>query len=308
LLKISWQAWVGLLVCVVNEMNAALSGVAMKALLSAFGAALLVLLLGIGMMRRRLRESEEMPPAMGWGDLVRTWWVRPVDVAGLVVISGMFMTFGVSALVMSGGDLELTSAGLVSNAILFVGFVGVLWAMVSWRARPAEWLGLRWRQWYHVLWFAPLVVLGMWLVMGVLQACGYLAWMEKWAGAPSMQESVELMKESKDVTAVALMAISAAVVAPLAEELIFRGYLYPVAKKWSGKHAALIFSAMWFSACHGNVPLILPLFLLGLILAIAYEKTGSIWAPMGIHFFFNSATVIIQLAIRAGWIPDVVAS
>jgi membrane protease YdiL (CAAX protease family) len=48
--------------------------------------------------------------------------------------------------------------------------------------------------------------------------------------------------------------------------------------------------------------------LLGVILALAYEKTGSIWAPIGIHFFFNSVTVLIQLAMRAGWISDQVAS
>ncbi|TAE93072.1 MAG: CPBP family intramembrane metalloprotease [Verrucomicrobia bacterium] len=282
---------------------------AMYLLLGAFGLALAFLLAG-GMMRRSgVSGVLELPPPVDAGSKVRTWWVQSLDVAGLIVMSLIFMGFGVSALALGGEDqADLSAGALVLNAAMFAIFVGAVWAIVRWRVRPTDWLGLRWSAWVHLLWFGPTIVLGMWLVMGLLQVAGYMAFMEEWLGTPSMQESVELLKESKDSTVVALMALSAAVVAPLAEEIIFRGYLYPVAKKWSGKVCAVVFSALWFSACHGNVPLILPLFLLGVILALAYEKTGSIWAPIGIHFFFNSATVLIQLAIRAGWISDQVAS
>lgn len=277
----------------------------MYLLLGTYGLALIFLVLG-GMIRRAVVPAmREMPPPIDAGNRVRTWWVQPLDVAGLMVMSMIFLGFGVSALALGGESQDDLSAGaLLVNALVFAIFVGAVFALVSWRARPTEWLGLRWRGWAHLLWFGPLIVVGMWVVMGLLQASGYMAFMEEWLGTPSMQEAVELLKESKDGTVVALMAISAAVVAPLAEEIIFRGYLYPVAKKWSGKVCAVLFSALWFSACHGNVPLMLPLFLLGVILALAYEKTGSIWAPIGIHFFFNSATVLIQLSIRAGWIPE----
>lgn len=277
----------------------------MYLLLGTYGLALIFLVLG-GMIRRAVMPAmREMPPPVDVRNRVRTWWVQSLDVAGLMVMSMIFLGFGVSALALGGESQDDLSAGaLLVNALVFAIFVGAVFALVSWRARPTEWLGLRWRGWAHLLWFGPLIVVGMWVVMGLLQASGYMAFMEEWLGTPSMQEAVELLKESKDGTVVLLMALSAAVVAPLAEEIIFRGYLYPVAKKWSGKVCAVLFSALWFSACHGNVPLMLPLFLLGVILALAYEKTGSIWAPIGIHFFFNSATVLIQLSIRAGWIPE----
>ena len=113
-----------------------------------------------------------------------------------------------------------------------------------------------------------------------------------------MQDAVKLMRESKDTMSVALMCISAAIVAPLAEEIIFRGYLYPVAKKLGGLWIGMVFSSMVFAAGHGNVPLMLPLFLLGMIMAFAYEKTGSLWSAITIHFCFNTATVLIQLAAR----------
>jgi membrane protease YdiL (CAAX protease family) len=132
--------------------------------------------------------------------------------------------------------------------------------------------------------------------------------MERIVGSSSKQDAVDLMRHSKDSLSVGLMAFSAAIIAPLAEEVIFRGYLYPVAKSFAGKTAGVLFSALLFAACHGNVPLMLPLFLLGILLALAYEWTGSIWASISIHFFFNSATVAIQLAMRAGLIPDLPTS
>jgi membrane protease YdiL (CAAX protease family) len=43
-------------------------------------------------------------------------------------------------------------------------------------------------------------------------------------------------------------------------------------------------------------------------LALAYEWTGSLWAAISIHFFFNGATVAMQLALRAGLFPEIPAS
>jgi len=186
----------------------------------------------------------------------------------------------------------------------FAILVGTVIAMVRWRVKPSIWLGLRWAQWPHFFWIGPAAVIIMWVVLGILNATGYIAWMERLVGSSSMQDAVALMRNSKDSLSVGLMAFSAAVVAPFAEEIIFRGYLYPVAKSFGGITAGILFSALLFAACHGNVPLMLPLFLLGILLALVYEWTGSIWAAISIHFFFNSATVAIQLAMRAGLIPD----
>jgi membrane protease YdiL (CAAX protease family) len=39
------------------------------------------------------------------------------------------------------------------------------------------------------------------------------------------------------------------------------------------------------------------------LLVRVYEKTGSLWAPIAVHFCFNSATVIVQIAARHFNIP-----
>ena len=74
----------------------------------------------------------------------------------------------------------------------------------------------------------------------------------------------------------AVLISSAVVVAPLVEEVIFRGYLYPVFKRFSDRFLAAIVTSMMFALVHGNVPGTLPLFALALMLTIAYELTGCL--------------------------------
>jgi membrane protease YdiL (CAAX protease family) len=115
-----------------------------------------------------------------------------------------------------------------------------------------------------------------------------------------MQEAVKVFQEVKDPVVIVLMAVTAAVVAPLAEETVFRGYLYPAAKRFCGPAGGMIFSSLVFAAAHGHVVALLPLFVLAMILCLLYEFTGSILACMSVHFLFNAATVTIQLLVRYG--------
>ena len=196
----------------------------------------------------------------------------------------------------------MTPSLLLGSIMIFAILVGIVTAIVWPRVKPVAWLGLRWREWPHALWIGPVAVMVMWVILPVLSASGYITWLENLVGSESTQDAVKLLQEGKDLTSVALMAFSAAIVAPLAEEVIFRGYIYPVAKYFAGPWVGALFTSLVFAAGHGNVPLVLPLFLLGMLMTWAYEKTGSLWAAISIHFFFNSATVSIQLAMRSGLI------
>ena len=60
----------------------------------------------------------------------------------------------------------------------------------------------------------------------------------------------------------------------------------------------MIFTGLLFGAVHGNLLALLPLTILGIALALAYEYTGSLWAPIAIHFCFNAATVVIQFIFK----------
>jgi membrane protease YdiL (CAAX protease family) len=84
----------------------------------------------------------------------------------------------------------------------------------------------------------------------------------------------------------------AVVIAPLAEEFVFRGFLYGVLKRYAGAVPALIFSGISFALIHLHAPSLLPLFLLACVLTLAYELSGSLLVPMGMHALFNSVTLV----------------
>ena len=108
------------------------------------------------------------------------------------------------------------------------------------------------------------------------------------AGDSGLQETVKLLRDSNDVMLKATILGTAIIVAPLVEEFVFRGFLYAVLKRYSDRFFAAVISALVFSLVHGNIPGLVPLFALGLGLALAYELSGCLWVPIGLHAVFNA--------------------
>ncbi len=243
-----------------------------------------------------------LPPELPVGR-VPVWFYRPIDLAGAALV---FLVFSGMVIASFSGPKNVTP--VLNPAVLLanIGFQFVMAGMVTltiiWRAGPVSWLGLRWREWYWVFVIAPGSVFFMWAVFGGLQFSGYMKWMESLV-VETVQDTVKLLKESSDPVVLFLMAFAAVIAAPVCEEIIFRGYLYPVMKRFAGVWPAAICSAFIFAAAHGSLTALLPLFLFGALLVFLYEKTGSIWAPMAVHFCFNGATVFVQLAARYFDIP-----
>jgi membrane protease YdiL (CAAX protease family) len=85
----------------------------------------------------------------------------------------------------------------------------------------------------------------------------------------------------------------AVVVAPIAEEFVFRGLFYGVMKKFAGPWSAMATSALIFAAIHQNLPAMPAYFLLACGFTLAYERTGSIWTSIAMHMLFNAITVVV---------------
>ncbi|HEY8961810.1 MAG TPA: type II CAAX endopeptidase family protein [Luteolibacter sp.] len=190
---------------------------------------------------------------------------------------------------------------VVSAAFQFF-LAGITVALVAWRVRPVTWLGLRWRGWAHALWIGPSVVAALYVFQVVLHATGYMKWMES-LGAETVQDTVKFFLYGQDKLALGAMAVAAVIVAPICEEIVFRGYLYPAAKRFAGPATAMFCSALLFSLAHGSLAMLLPLFLLGFAFAWIYERTGSLWAPIFAHFCLNGSTVLLQFLIRHFHLP-----
>lgn len=189
------------------------------------------------------------------------------------------------------------SESLLSSILFQLITAGIVTRFVANRLSPTRWLGLKWSSWPQIFLIVPISICFMWASIAGLENIGFMKWIES-MGVESVQDTVKLLHESQNLQTIFLMSFSAVIVAPLCEEIVFRGYLFPAAQHFCGPWIAGIFSGMIFGAVHGNLAALLPLTIFGVILAFIYQKTGSIWAPIATHFCFNAATVTVQLLLR----------
>lgn len=82
-------------------------------------------------------------------------------------------------------------------------------------------------------------------------------------------------------------------VAPMVEEIVFRGIIYSRIKKFFGIPKAVIFSALLFGMFHGNLPQLLYGTAMGILMAVGYEYAGCFAAPVLVHM---SANIFVFLA------------
>ncbi len=107
----------------------------------------------------------------------------------------------------------------------------------------------------------------------------------------------EEVAASLDPTVVLLAFV---VIAPVAEELFFRGVVLTAWEREYGPRVALIGSAALFALAHISVVQALPIFALGLLLGVVYRRTGSLPASIALHAAFNGISVGITFLVRLG--------
>jgi membrane protease YdiL (CAAX protease family) len=230
---------------------------------------------------------------------VAVWFYRPWDLLGIALLAGLFYALAVESARMGEKNEPITfsAEGVVVTIGLQFLLAGIALAMVIRRVDPVRWLGLKWKQWPWVMLVAPATVVCMWAIFAGLKGLGYMDLVDE-LGVEKVQDTVAIFQKEKSVAVLILLGFTAAVVAPICEEVVFRGYLYPAVKSFVGPWMSALCTALMFSAAHGSVSALVPLFIFGLALAALYEFTGSIWAPMAAHFLVNAATVASLIAIR----------
>ncbi len=266
-------------------------------------AASLLGAIGAIVFRKVLAADRSHPPSLPAGK-VQAWFYQRGDLVAALVLYLLFTGLFALAAISPPMDISKMSAAALLFGIGFqlaitAGVIGYVLRLTS----INQWLGLRWKEWPWVFAIAPGVVILVWAFTFGIDQFGYTAWMES-LGAELEQEPVALLKNTKDPMVLGLMAITAVIVAPLWEEVVFRGYLHPVMKKFGGVWAGAICSSLLFAVVHNSLAHVLPLFLLALLLVWLYERTGSIWTPIAIHACFNGAQIGLLFAFRAGWIPE----
>ncbi|MBJ7331733.1 MAG: CPBP family intramembrane metalloprotease [Solirubrobacteraceae bacterium] len=234
----------------------------------------------------RPERPEGLPPLVEGADAWKPWsaWVAVVAALTVPIVFGIVAGLGVA---IAGGDLTDMPAGVLI-ALTFlqdVGFIAVPLLIASWIAsRPtARDFGLR-------------VPERKWRAVGLIAAVylGFIVLSAIWVGVLGIDEKDSLPDELgvKDSSLnLILVLLLVTMVAPVAEEMLFRGYMFRALRNWKGVWPAALLSGMTFGGIHlGSSPVgfVVPLMVFGVGLALLYQWTGSLYAPVALHALNNS--------------------
>ncbi|MGI6070673.1 MAG: HAD-IA family hydrolase [Blautia sp.] len=118
-------------------------------------------------------------------------------------------------------------------------------------------------------------------------ALGFLELFHKFPGYD------EMMSQVLENQSFFLMLLSMGILAPIAEELIFRGLVYRRLKDYLSPTAALIISSVAFGIYHGNMIQFLYATFVGMLFVLLMERSGSLWGSILAHMGANIWSVIL---------------
>ena len=227
------------------------------------------------------------------GGRVQTSHIHLVDLA-ITIGFGIFLAvICVSSLVKPehGPHTPLTVNLMLYEVGLNVCIAFGLWAVLGFReGSVVNFLGLRAK--------SPLRVIGLALLFLVAAYPGLLLMVvltKALAHGSDEQMLVTLFRdEARDghMRGTVMIFLSAALVAPMIEEFVFRGYFYATLKRYVGIGGAALLTSALFALVHVNLASLAALFYLALCLTLAYEWTGSLLVPITMHALFNTASLV----------------
>lgn len=218
----------------------------------------------------------------------------------MTLVGGILMSFFASHLAAEllrrgavGGFLTTNSAGYVVlatlgfhgaaivAAFLFLKFHGISWREVS---------GLDTMGWKRQLVLVAATLLLAAPAMLALKAASDIS-LQKLGWPVEHQRAVELILNCKGMALKIYLGVFAVIIAPVAEEFVFRGLIFSAFKKAGWTVSGWLVTSLLFALIHGSAPVFLPLFVFALALTWLYEKTGGLLAPVVAHSAFNAANL-----------------
>jgi len=136
---------------------------------------------------------------------------------------------------------------------------------------------------------------------GLQQACAFvMTHLPHIQMEPEEQLPVRVLRVSLSWPGRITLGAAAILLAPVAEEILFRGILYPAVKQVGYPRIALWGAALLFAAVHANLVTFVPLTVLALVLTALYERTNNLLAPIIAHALFNALNFVTLFLIQEG--------
>lgn len=219
------------------------------------------------------------------------WRPRDVAIGGLLSLVFMVpLTFAVMPLLLaSKWNQVILGVSLEAAAVL-----PAVALVARWRgARHLSEFGLGRYPWKRGLCFGIAGGLGLFVMV---QGCGTLL---EALGAHLAPQRIltDTLLAHRSLDRLLIFLAVAAIIAPLWEEVFFRGLVYRVLRCQLGALAGCILSGLFFALMHAEPLLLrLPIFLLGALLALLYERAGSLYVPIVAHGIANALSAILVYA------------
>ena len=204
-----------------------------------------------------------------------------LDVLLIVVVYLFVSVLAGTAIGLFGPSLATTAGELLILSVSAVAAIAGVGSVVLARGHlGAASVGLRRVSGRWLLTGAGLGLVGWLLTRGVVLT--YF-----WITGDTTNPQAGLVNAAQGTPAqFALTLLVAGLAVPFGEELLFRGVLYTWLRRW-GVVIAMSGSALIFGYTHGLNVVFPATVVLGLILAFAYERSGSIWPGVVGHIFYN---------------------
>ncbi len=179
--------------------------------------------------------------------------------------------------------------------LLSAGGLSVLYFSVkSFLPLPDGWFRINWRgNWFLWGFGGYFVALPLVVVVSLINQ-------QFWQGQGGSNPILPIVLEGRDNVALAVFFGTAAIAAPVFEEIVFRGFLLPSLTRYLPVSGAIAASAFLFAVAHLSVSEILPLATLGAVLGFVYTRSRNLLAPMLLHSLWNSGTLLSLFLLGGG--------
>jgi len=230
-------------------------------------------------------KEEAQAYTVPWS-IVDTW----LGVGLLVLLS-----LGMLVLIFLGlGRQYLQSVGVLLLELVYLLPVALifLWRRVHWRH-----LGFRGFS-FNVLALGVGLLLGGYVVILLHNTVLYLLGVET--------QGDQIFDVFKQLESPFWFFLVGAVVAPVVEEIFFRGFLFQGFRQKYGWLTAMLLSSVIFGAAHLDPVSLIPTFVLGCVLAYVYHRSNSVWPGIIFHAAINSFSLCVAYVISQypGLIPS----
>lgn len=160
--------------------------------------------------------------------------------------------------------------------------LGVPW-LVKKRKTTKEELGLqRWPRWMDIVWTPAGLIVYLILTAALMYAA-----MQLLTFVDYTQTQENGFSQIASQWEYILAFISLVIIAPVAEEVLFRGYLFGKLRKYVPIWASILVTSLVFAVVHGQWNVGIDVFALSIVLCLLRVVTGSLWASILLHALKN---------------------